>query len=292
MALTAPRGLLVPGPQAVPARYGLFSVAQAGDTADGHWQAGLEFEDPLCAGIRSTLPHCGDPSPEPAAKEPDPGPIFRSVDPFTLIGSYDCSVGGRPVSQAFDIATRRLLAREEQGVEEILWTGVTVDGTLSSSLAGGDTDATVVVTDLTGASTLDPVAALDVLEEAMGTCVPGQGVIHVPYRAASTLSSRYLVVPEDVPAGTSFRTHVGNLVALGAGYPGTGPANIAVAANETWIFGTGQVMVWKGDVFLNPPEVAQAIDRILNNITVYAERTYAVGFSCCLFAVRMSLSGS
>jgi len=286
MALTSPRGLLVPGPVARPSRYGLFSVAQPGDTSDGHWQAGLEFEDALCAGIRSTLLHCGEPSPEPAAKVPDPGPIYRSLDPFTLIGSYDCSTGGRRAGDAFDIATRRLLAREEQGVEEIFWTGITIDGTLSSSLATGDTDNTVTVTDVTGGTTLDPVTALDVLEEAMGTCVPGQGVIHVPLRAASTLASQFLVVPE----GDTVHTHTGNLVAFGTGYPGTGPDNASVADGEAWLFGTGQVMVWKSDTFLTPPDVAAAVDRTVNDLTVFAERTYAVGFSCCLFAVRMFLT--
>lgn len=286
MASITPRGLWVPGPQPRPRRYGLFSVAQAGDTGDGHWQAGLEFEDTLCADISSTLPHCGDSSPEPAPKETDGGPLFRQVEPFTLIGSYACSTGGRRAQDAFDIASARLAAREELGVERALWTGVTPDGTLSSSLADGDTDAGITVTDLTGGTTLDPVTALDVLEEAMGTCVPGQGVIHVPVRASATLGSQFLVTE----GATGAQTHLGNQVIFGAGYPGTGPANAAVADGEAWLFGTGQIMVWQGPEFLTPESAAQAIDRTLNDITVFAEKTYAVGYSCCLYAVRMFLS--
>lgn len=284
MALT-PRGLLVPGPQARPSRYGLFSVAQTGNTSDGHWQAGLEFEDTLCAGISSALPHCGEPSPEPAAKVADPGPLFRPVDPFTLIGSYTCSTGGRRAQDAFDIAQARLAAFEERGVEAALWTGVAVDGTLSSSLATGDDE--ISVTDVTGGgAALDPITALDVLEEAMAGCVPGAGVIHVPYRAASTLASQNIVVRD----GDGMYTHTGQSVVFGAGYPATGPDNDSVADGEAWLFGTGQVMLWRGDAFLTPPSLAEAMDRIINDVTVYAERTYAVGFSCCLFAVKMFLS--
>jgi len=284
MAIT-PRGLLVPGPQARPSRYGLFSVAQQGNTSDGHWQAGLEFEDILCGDIGSTLPHCGDPSPDPAAKEAEPGPLVRNVDPFTLFGSYTCSTGGRRAQDAFDIARARLAAREEQGAERALWTGITPDGLLSSSLAYGDDELSV--DDLTGVGgAYDPITALDVLEEAMGTCVAGAGVIHVPYRAASTLASQNLVVRD----GDGMYTHTGQSVVFGAGYPGTGPSNSPVSDGEAWLFGTGQVMLWRGDAFLTPATLGEAMDRTINDVTVYAERTYAVGFSCCLFAVRMFLS--
>jgi len=284
MAIT-PRGLLVPGPQARPSRYGLFSVAQQGNTSDGHWQAGIEWEDTLCGDVYSTLPHCGEPSPEPAPKTADPGPLFRTADPFTLYGSYNCSTGGRRAQDAFDIARARLAAREEQGVELVLWTGITVDGTLSSSLATGDDE--ISVTDVTGSGgALDPVTALDLLEEAMGGCVPGAGVIHVPYRAASTLASQFLVARE----GDGMYTHTGQSVVFGAGYPGSGPDNDAAADGEAWLFGTGQVTLWRGDPFLTPATLAEAMDRTINDVTVFAERTYAVGFSCCLFAVKMFLS--
>jgi hypothetical protein len=285
MAIT-PNGLWVQGPRVRPARYGLFSVAQPGDTSDPHWMAGVSFEDTLCADIASTTAHCGDTSPMPGPKDIDGGPLFRLVDPFTVYGSYACGTGGRKASDAFAIASARLAAREELGVERVFWTGVTNDEVLGSSLADGDAAAGLSVVDLTGASTLDPVTALDLLEEAMGACIPGAGVIHVPLRAASSLASQFLVVRD----GDSIYTHTGQSVVFGSGYPGTGPANVAVAANEAWLFGTGQIMVWRGDTFLTPELPAQAVDKTLNDITVFAERTYAVGFSCCIFAVRMFLS--
>lgn len=285
MAIT-PQGLWLPGPRAVPARYGLFSVAQPGDTSDPHWQAGISWEDTLCADVASTTAHCGDASDEPSPKDTDGGPTFHLADPFTIYGSYDCSTGGRRSGDAFAIAAARLAAREELGVERAFWTGVTNDEVLGSSLADGDVAAGITVTDLTGGATLDPVTALDLLEEAMGTCVPGQGVIHAPLRASATLGSQFLVV-ESLGGAT---THLGNPVVFGAGYPGTGPANVAVAADEAWLFGTGQVMVWQGESFMTPPDLAAAVDKVLNNVTVFSEKTYAVGFSCCVFAVRMFLS--
>jgi hypothetical protein len=168
----------------------------------------------------------------------------------------------------------------------VLWTGVTNDEELGSSLAGGDAEAGITVTDLTGATALDPVSAVALLEEALAGCVPGAGVIHAPTLAAAPLGSQALLVTG--PDGAY--TRAGNQVVIGSGYPGTGPANAAVADGEVWLFGTGQVMVWRGDTFLTPPDLAASVDKVLNDQVVFAERSYAVGFSCCLFAVRMFLS--
>jgi hypothetical protein len=262
------------------------AVAQSGDTGDPHWQAGLEWEDTLCEDVDATLPDCGDVSPTPV-KAPAGGPSFRVSDPFTIYGSYTCSTGGRRASDAFDIARARLLANEDRGVERVFWTGDATAGDVTPSLADGDPVAGITPTDLTpGGGAANAGVALGLLEGAMAGCVPGAGVVHVPFKAASVLASKYLVLDE----GGRMMTQAGQTVVMGAGYPGTGPANASVAADEAWLFGTGQVKVWKGDVFMTPDLFPQAMDRTLNDVTVFAERTYAVAFSCCLFAVRMTLS--
>lgn len=288
MAITGLRGLLLPGPVAVPSRYGLLSVIRATNPGDPHWQAGVEWEDTLCAPASSTLPDCGFESPGIPAKTPESGPDFRKADPFTVIGSYDCSTGGRTAQSAFDIARARLLAWEEHEVEAIFWTGDTDAGAVVPSLSEGDTAAGITPTDITPVGgALDAPYAIGALEAAMATCVPGLGVIHIPAQAVASLKWHSLIERDS----DIYRTPMGHAAVLGSGYPGTGPAGDVPAAGEAWIFGTGPMVAWQGEVFLTPELVAAAVDRTLNDITVYAERTYAVGFSCCLFATRVVLPG-
>lgn len=77
---------------------------------------------------------------------------------------------------------------------------------------------------------------------------------------------------------------------IGSGYPGTGPAGAAPAAGSTWVFATGPVAVWRSDVYMVPNDLSEAVDRSINDVTVYAERYYAVGYSCAVLAVNVDLT--
>lgn len=285
MAITGVRGLLVPGPQLQVAKYGLLSVMQGPTTPiDVHWQAGLEFEDLYCENVSSTLPNCPEAVVE---KEPAGGPDSRFVEPFTLYGSYFCGTGGRPAGDAFSIARGRLFANEHRGVEEVFWTGLTDAGAVIPSLAFGDVAAGIVPVDVSPAGALDPVSAIAALESALAECLPGPGVIHANYGLGAYLAAQSLLT---VNGDGTYSTPTGQLLALGAGYPGSGPNNIPIAPGETWVFATGPIIGWRSEIFMTPNEVGEAVDRSLNNITVFAERTWAIGFSCCIFAVRATLS--
>ena len=284
MAIT-PRGLLVEGPDAVPGRYGLLSVVTPRSLTDPHWEAGLEFETDFCDLATSTLPDCGLAS-TPPVKEPDGGPMFHQGDPFTIIGSYECSVGGRSADQAFTIARTRLTAWEQNELERVFWSGVTPAGDVNPSLTNGDSEAGITPTDLSPVGVAgDAQAAIGALEAAMATCVPGLGIIHVPTVLAATLVSENLVKFD----GTVYRSPMGHPVVFGSGYTNTGPGEVVPADGEAWMFATGPIAIWQGDVFLTPDSLAAAIDTTLNNVTVFAERTWAVGISCCLFAIRAGI---
>lgn len=284
MAITGDRGLLVPGPSMNVARYGLLSVMQGPFTpGDVHWEAGLEFEETLCVDVSETVASCPD-IPDP--KVPAGGPDFRMVDPFTLYGSYECATGGRKASDAHTIARARLVANEHRGVERVFWTGLADGNTITPSLAFGDVAAGITPVDLSPAGALDPVSAIAALESALAECLPGTGVIHANHGLAAYLAAQYLLVRD----GDEYRTPAGHQLALGAGYPGTGPNNVAVGPGVTWLFATGPVIGWRGEIFDTPGEIPEAVDRSLNNITVFAERTWAVGFACCIFAVRAELT--
>lgn len=283
-----PNGPLVRAPRpSSTRRYGLFDVVQPETPADIHWQVGgVNWEDFLCTDVESFVDVC-----DPATgfvKPADRTQSFCSADPFQVIGSFDCSTGGRNYSsgEAFEIARQRLLQWEEHDVERALWTGLHANGTSNPSLAFGNEECDIEPIDLTpGASPINPVDAIALLEDALADTVPG-GIIHVPHILAAYLANFMLLQTE----GNRAYTPAGNSYVIGAGYPGTGPTNIPISAGETWIFATGPVGVWRSDVFMVPDTLAQSIDRSVNDITVRAERYYAVGYSCAVFAVLVDLT--
>lgn len=287
--LSSPNGFLVPVPASEPQKYGLVDALKFIDINDAHWQTGVTWENKLCVNADTTLPDC--PVGTQPAKHHDRGLTFGFSDPFTVYGHYTCSTVGRPAQEAFDIATARLISNEHKSVESTFWTGTTDVGTVRPSLAIGDPFAGITPVDLTpGGGAVDAVSALFLLERALSQCAPGLGLIHINYGLMNYFAYHHLVHLETEPDGTQcYYTKMGQKVVAGAGYPGSGPSNVAALTGENWIFASSQVHALKSEIFLTPDIPKEAINRNLNDITVFAERTWSLGFSCCLFAVRMQL---
>lgn len=284
---TAPRGVLVRGPRpAAPIKYGLLNVVQPVTPEDPHWEvSGVEWEDFLCTTVESFIEDCPPATGHTKSKERDLK--FCASDPFIIKGSFDCSTGGRRVGDAFEIARQRLLNWEGHELESVFWTGLSANGVSNPSLAFGNDECEIDVFDLTPVGgPVDPVGGIATLEEALTDSVPNGGVIHVPYGLSAYLANFQLLVAD----GDRYYTPTGNAYVLGSGYPGSGPANVAAAAGTTWIYATGPVAVWRSDVFMTPTEISQAIDRQINDVTVYAERVYAVGYSCAVYAINVDLT--
>lgn len=277
-------GLVVPGIKELDRSYGILSATEPIYLEDPHWQSGFEFESDCSVDTDSTLPPCPDPV---AEKATDGGLLFCTADPFTVLGSYKCSTGGRPVSEAMAIADNRLRRNKERGVERTFWTGLTNVGTVNPSLQGGNSSCGITPIDITPDNgTLNTLQAVAALESVMVECIPGGiGVIHVNQGFLMYLTSNLLAKQNN----GKFYTPSGQLIVAGAGYPTSGPGNVPSAPGETWIFATGPMAVYYSDVFYTPSNVGQAIDRRINDITFYAEQTFSVVWECCVFAVRVSL---
>jgi hypothetical protein len=78
-----------------------------------------------------------------------------------------------------------------------------------------------------------------------------------------------------------------DLVAAGAGYPGTSPAGAAPATGESWIYATGAVTMRRGDI--KTFTLSESINRGNNTIEMIAERTYVLGWDCCHFAILVDI---
>lgn len=284
-------GVLVPGPNHRIPDYGLLSVADPLFTPrDRHWEStGIQWHDDLCSDPSSIAINC-----EPMS---EPKPTVRSdlyccASPFVVLASYDCPPVGRPADEAFDVARRRLEALEDKAVERAFWTGMAQDGSIvNPSLAFGNTACGIVPEVLTEECALPPVAAMAALENALADCLPGLGVIHMSPGLATYYASHELLVKcgNDCSEAGEWRTPRGNKVAIGSGYPGSGPGGSPPVPGTAWMYGTGPVIVARGEIFMNPERRDQAINRQINSETVWAERVYSVGFSCCLIAVAVTL---
>ena len=286
MAYT-PCGLFVPGPKTTPNRYGLLTVAEPITPEDGHWEGGITWDDDLCSSVHSTTEYCPIPVSGFAPKIADRDFQSCCADPFIVYASYDCPPIGKPAQEAFEVAQKRLSIREESEVERVFWSGIAEDGIeVNPSLAFGNSECGSAPINLTGSGgPVGIVASMAVLESALGESAPGTGVIHANYGIASFLASTFLITQKD----DAWFTVTGQRLAIGAGYPGTGPGNIAATAGTTWMFATGPVVIYRSKVFLTPERFKEAMDTKINSVQVYAERVYSAGWSCCLFAIQVTL---
>lgn len=287
---------VVDPPAFTPLPYGLLSVVQYPPAGDSHWQNGITYQSmcsPTVTGMgATTYEECiavtGTGSPPPATSLSDnvDNPI-RAATPCTVYTEFDCSPVG---SDAKAMAERALGQTESWQVERAFWTGLAqnqlvvfphlaaVTQVLS---ADGALLQSVPVTG--GSATMDMVQALGLLEGFIADCYNGVGVIHVPQRALPSLDAYSLVHR----VGPSLQTQNGNLVAVGAGYPGSSPAGAAPAAGTIWMFATGSVMAYRSQVQSRSTE--EYFDRAKNTYKAIAYRTYLLGWDCCHAAVLAKL---
>lgn len=296
--MAGPR-LIVNAPTFTPSPYGLLSVAQQVNT-DGtpHWQNGITWQSRCLVPMgRRTYDECivvtgsdGMPPPEPATKTNVLDLQLRGATPFTAYAKFDCALVG--MDEALKIATDALAQSEPWQVEHAFWSGM-IDSqrVVFPHLAHNaevldpqgiqlQSPASVVVT---GAA-IDVVTALGLLESALANCYNGVGVIHVPVKLLPTLQTYDLVIAQS----GKLKTLNGNLVAVGAGYPGTSPTNVAPPAGESWMYATGAVFMYRGDVQV-PADRVSSVNRATNTREMIAERTYVLGWDCCHHAVLVDI---
>lgn len=271
--------------------YGLWDAAQKPAASSPHWQQGITWIE-RCPDGGTTYDEClsvtgtGAP-PEPPAKADNVDQTFRGATPFTVVAEFDCSPVG--LGDAATVAADALARVEAQQVEAAFWTGTAGGQTLVFPHLAANAevlDAQDIVLQIVASPAVtgaDVVQALGELEADLATCYAGQGIIHVPRVALPTLAAWNLVEERD---GRLYTT-AGNLVVVGGGYTGSGPDGSTPAAGTTWIYATGAVFGYRGDVQVTSPR--DSIDRSANTMRMIAERTYVLGLECCLLAAHIVL---
>jgi hypothetical protein len=296
--------LIVPPPSHEPSPYGLLSVVEARyDEPSPHWRTGVQWQ-PLCGDLATTYDPChavtgtGGPPPFPPAKESGLTYETRGATPFTVYAQFNCSPAAS-AEEAQDKAEEAMRRLESWQVERSFWTG-TAGGSetvpaitavfphLAADDEVRDVHGTLLQTasdPVTGTAT-DIVQAFGEIERGLADCLNGQGVIHVPAELGPALAFTMVAKPD----GRRLRTLNGNLVALGNGYPGTSPAGAAPAAGTAWIYGTGPVFAYRSRVEV--PGMPSIVNRATNTVQALAERTYVLGYDCCLVAALVDTGGT
>lgn len=271
--------------------YGLWDTIQTPGSDGSHWQNGVTWIE-RCPTGDTTYDECisvtgvGAP-PEPPPKVANIEQSIRGALPFTVHAEFECSPVGLAGAEA--IASDALARVEQTQVETAFWTGTAGGQPVVFPHLAADTevlDGTVVLQPVaspavTGA---DVAQALGALEQELADCYKGQGIIHVPRAALPTLDAWNLAHDD---GNGHLVTLAGNLIVAGTGYTGSGPDGTTPAEGTTWIYATGAAWGYRSDPYVS--QLPDSLDRTSNTLRMQAERTYVIGFECCLLAAHIVL---
>ena len=209
----------------------------------------------------------------------------RGATPFTAYSRIDCSPVGQ-WDQLSPTNQQALIRSESRFVETAFWSGVVGGQTVVFPHLAADSEVSDAGDLLQPAATVVDATAqnievgLGMLEDAMRDCYPGVATIHMPIRLASLAVEAHLIAPR---AGVMYTTTVGSKVVIGD-YPGTAPDGSTPPAGTTWMYATGEVFYARDRVPTGFRPV-ESFDRDVNTVEMLAERTYVIGWDCCLLAI-------
>jgi hypothetical protein len=181
-----------------------------------------------------------------------------SFDPFVLYLPVTCSsLGWQDLAE---MAVVTLDVTTSHGVEQVLAQGFD-NAPLTNNPFFGDANLTIL-----GGATESPAVALAYLEDAIAGTGRG-GVIHAAPGTLAALNPALTYSDE----GQLYTTGSGTPVVSGSGYIDTDPdGGSTPAADQDWMFATGPVRVYLGEITV--PPIAEALDRSDNTVTFRAER--------------------
>jgi hypothetical protein len=249
--------MVVPAPEGLRRRYGLFDAASGPLDLPAHGEGGgVRYTPVTCGGAYPLGVTCYDPGDAPT-KPLDPGNDEVSTGVFVVLATLNCGAVGytRP---EYDAQVRRRLESSEQAVvEAAFWTGLDFEATPLGILnlnaeaqdIGGSYDPGLI-TDVVGA--LERYAYTT---EGYGF----QAYIHAPIEVAAFAAEAGLILAD----GNRKITPMGSIWSFGA-YPA---GSVIV---------TGQTTVWRAA----EAQVYSAFENATNEVTMVAERAYSVAFDC------------
>lgn len=273
--------------------YGLWDSIQHPAATGPHWQNGITWIE-RCPDGDTTYDEClavtgtGAP-PEPPAKTDNVTQRLRGATPFTVYAEFDCSPVG--LVDAATVARDALDRVEKTQVERAFFHGAAGGQNVVFPHLAADTEVTdsqgiilqPAASPIVTGTTVDITDGLGRLESELADCYGGQGYIHVPNRVLPMLAAWNLAIERD----GGLYTPAGNRIVVGSGFTNHAPDGTPAEARTAWVYATGQVFGYRSDVRFT--RARESIDRAENTYKMIAERTYVIGFECCLVAVQFAL---
>lgn len=189
---------------------------------------------------------------------------------------------------------RQLEGVTQKAVERELW-----DGDIRIAESHGNKALIDGATVLNSGTALSPKRALALLEHTIATTSHGgeQGIIHMTRDVMALLSSNSNMLFHNKEED-HLQTMGGTPVVVGSGYSGQGPVSVTdgsedpTAANK-WMYATGSVRVYLGDIDVVNDNLSQAFDvsSPQNDMRLKAIRPAAAYFDTSIhLAVRVDLT--
>jgi hypothetical protein len=237
---------------------GLLTVANVIDT-DGH---------AIHYGVKYTSEGCGKNRVIPAEGEDK---VFDELDETTSVqfGQY----------RGFDLSLL-LHKGEAQGLVERAFTASEsygVEKAVQSLLLNPNA---VDITPTPGTAVTSPRLALGLLEQYAKDNYSGRPILH-----GNSLAIGF--IPELQVDGVRLSTIHGTPIANGGGYATNGPGAAVAGDGTAWLYISGQVNIWRGQVQVNAEPV---YDLKSNRELGLAERRYAATVDCFVAAILVGIS--
>ncbi len=264
--VTSPGPLLpLDAPLPQPRNHTLLDVARIVPAADERWMSGAWIN--------------GYPSGRPQVHDPCSSGTFRLKDASAesarpMTGAFTVVIGGSCTARTIGIDSKWYTDRlglafqavESTAVERTLAEGVAGDPLAAPYLGDSNMEAP------TGNTPQTRREGLAVLENTLAEV--GNGIIHATPAVVALWAGDYLV--EQTRDNQIHTTGNGTIVVSGAGYIGVRPDGYPgdPGATAEWAFVTNFIEVRRDDLTILPGQYSQALDRVSNEITFYAERDY------------------
>jgi hypothetical protein len=287
-----PKNGVVEAPKIVPSAFGLLAVVKPENSADeDKWIRGFSQEWETTA---TSLKNWDDTDSTNSDLILN-GVInyYDEIKPFFIEIDETRSTLGFLGLDRIERLKRQLEGATQHAMEHELWNGTVREGESHDNRSLTSSSATI----LNGGTALSARRALALLEHSIGLAshFGEQGVIHVTRDVASLLASNSNMLMHE-KGKDHLQTFGGTPIIVGSGYSGNGPdgaTGAAASATNKWIYATGTVRTYVGDIDVVNDNLAQAYDVSgnANDMRLKAIRPAAVYFDTSIhLAVRVDLT--
>jgi hypothetical protein len=283
---------VVTAPKIVPSAFGLLEVIKPENApGEDQWIRGFSQEWETTA---TSLKNWDDTDSTSSTLIVD-GVInyYDEIKPFFIEIDETRSTLGFNGLDRIERLKRQIEGATQHAMEHELWNGTVREGESHDNKSLTAASATI----LNGGTALSPRRALALLEHSIGIAshFGEQGVIHMTRDVASLIASNSNMLLHE-QGKDHLQTFGGTPVIVGSGYSGNGPdgaTGASSSATNKWIYATGTVKTYVGDVDVVNDNLAQAYDVSgnQNDMRLKAIRPAAVYFDTSIhLAIRVDLT--